>query len=42
MLTDRRASFDTVHATAQEEAYQHIKRGIRMGELRPGMRLTPR
>lgn len=41
MLTDRRASFDTVHATAQEEAYQHIKRGIRTGELRPGMRLAP-
>ncbi|MCD2514496.1 GntR family transcriptional regulator [Comamonas endophytica] len=41
MLTDRRSPFDTVHATAQEEAYQHIKRGIRMGELRPGTRLTP-
>lgn len=41
MLTDRRSPFDAVHATAQEEAYQHIKRGIRMGELRPGTRLTP-
>lgn len=41
MLTDRRSPFDTVHASAQEEAYQHIKRGIRMGELRPGTRLAP-
>ena len=41
MLTDRRSSFDTAPATAQEEAYQHIKRGIRMGELRPGTRLAP-
>lgn len=41
MLTERRSPFDTVHASAQEEAYQHIKRGIRMGALRPGTRLAP-
>jgi len=37
----RQSPFEPRPASAQEEAYQHILHGIRMGEMRPGDRLVP-
>lgn len=41
MLMQQPPPFEALHATAQEEAYQHIRHAIRMGLLRPGARLVP-
>ena len=41
MLPQRPPPFESVHSTAQEEAYQHIRHAIRMGLMRPGARLVP-
>ena len=41
MLSQRPPPFESAHSTAQEEAYQHIRHAIRMGVMRPGVRLVP-
>lgn len=41
MQPQRTPPFESAHSTAQEEAYQHIRHAIRMGVMRPGVRLVP-
>lgn len=41
MPIQRSPSFETTHASAQEEAYRHVRHAIRMGVARPGERLVP-
>jgi DNA-binding GntR family transcriptional regulator len=36
-----RPTFDSGLSSAQDEAYQHVRHGIRMGLMRPGTRLVP-
>jgi DNA-binding GntR family transcriptional regulator len=41
MQPQRPPRFEPAHSTAQEEAYQYVLHGIRMGVMRPGERLVP-